>query len=198
MPISLDAHVYEIKMHGVIFGQETVNTTYWGGSAPATSLSDLETGFVDTVVNAIQLLVSDQWAMIGATVTHVKGGTDFFETPDSHLGSIGGDCLPPYAAWGFRIIRGGVGERNGYQRFAGVAESTQVNGEPTSAGLSKANAVAAALNAAITDGTTDYGLLIRREQIHGSHLSEPQYYSISSVSFSAITTQNSRKFGHGR
>lgn len=198
MPAVMDAHIYEIKMVGAIDGQQTINVFYYGGPTAASSLGDLLNGFRDHPMAELEALLSNSWGVTQWELTHVKGGTDFGSFVTADAGSVGGDCLPPFVAWGFTYLRGGTGERNGYKRFAGVAESNQVNGIPGGSAVTNGPALALALNASITDGTTDYNPVIQREQIHGVPQHPPVHYSVSSVKFAGITSQNTRKYGHGR
>ena len=198
MPIDISAHVYQIKVRGAIFGQETFNTFYYAGAAPASSLVDLASGFNATVLTPWGILVSNEWASIEESVTHVKGGTDFGDFTVVVRGSVTGDCLPPYASYDFTLVRGGVGERNGYKRLAGVAESSQSAGIVAGAAASNVITLAAAMADTISDGTTDYHAVIQRETVHGVPQLIPVYYDVSNVIYSQIGTQNSRKYGHGR
>lgn len=194
----MDAHIYEIKVRGSIFGQETFNTFYYGGAAAATALVDLAGGFNDAVLASWGILVSNEWTSLEESVTHVKGGADFADFTVAVRGSVSGECLPPYASYDFTLVRGGVGERNGYKRLAGVAESSQSAGIVAGAAVSNVITLANAMGGTISDGVTDYVPVIRRETIHGVPQLIPVYYTVSNAIYSQIGTQNSRKYGHGR
>jgi len=198
MPAVSDAHVYEIKLVGRILSQECINIFYYGGAAAA-NIGALATAFGAGPIASLASIVSNAWQAVAIEVTHVKGGIDFGAFPYGGVsGSVSGECLPPFVTWDFTYVRGGVGDRNGYKRFSGVAEASQNGGYPTSGALAALNTLQNALSIAVSDGTTDYNPVIRRGHIARVKLTTPAFFDVSTVLYSHIGSQNSRKVGHGR
>lgn len=199
MPDSLFAHVYEVKIIGLVLAQEAINVFHYGHSEELLDPSGWLDVFDGDVVAALLPCVADNYVAQGLTIQEVHGGGQFASKAISEFGGVSGDCLPPYVSWDFTLVRGAARERNGYKRFAAVAESRQANGLATPAALTDLNNLAARMFADI--GSTDTGVLtpvIQRETINHVHQSPPKYYTVSGVQYSKIGTQNSRKFGHGR
>jgi hypothetical protein len=128
----------------------------------------------------------------------VHGGGAFDVKTTSYGGHVSGDCLPTFVAWDFTLLRGGLGERNGYKRIAGVAETQQHEGIPTTGANTLLALVAAGMNTAFDSGGDVYNPVIRRGTINRVPQNPAKYYSVSNVLFARIGSQNSRKVGHGR
>lgn len=198
MPENTSPIVYELKAVGNVNGEEMINTWYYAGSAVATDLLALVADFYDHVLDGATTFMSSQAGWNYVNITGVRGTILFDTLVRLAEGLISGDCLPPYASWDFTLVRGGAGERNGYKRFVGVAEASQINGTATGAILANIASHLGDLGATITDGTTVYTPVIRRGTIGHVVQRPPKYYSTSGIIYSKIGTQNSRKFGHGR
>lgn len=122
--------------------------------------------------------------------------------PDTlRQGVVSGDCLPPYAAWGFALHRTNASTRNGSKRFWGVPESLQLNGEVAGSAIAAMPLIAGFLAAeqviilsAPVPNEVHLGPVIVRKDAHGLLLaSQP----VLSGNFRWVTTQSSRKFGRG-
>jgi len=198
LPNTTDPIVYELKMSGTVLGQEMINTFYYSGSTASIDDAALFGSFNSIVLGMIQLTQNSAAEWTRCDITQVKGGATFSSFSFAIPGLVGGDCLPPYAAWSFTKVRGAARERNGYLRIAGVPESYQQNGVVTGTGITATQAVADGLNNPISDGVTDYILRIPRDKVNRVPVTPQQYWNTSGVVYSKIGTQNSRKFGHGR
>jgi hypothetical protein len=199
MPDAGYEFVYEVKLIGSIIGQESLNVFHYGAADELLDPSGWCTEFDTTIVALLLPLVADNYEATEITIQEVQGGIQFASKAVTEFGSVSGDCLPPYATFDFTYVRGGARERNGYKRFSGVPESRQANGVANAT----SNALAATLAVALEQpvGSVGTGLLtpvIKRTKINHVVQTPPKYFTISSVIYSKIGTQNSRKFGHGR
>jgi len=198
MPISTAVKVARLRLVGQIFNEEAINVYYYANEDGSALITDLATLFAATPLSHILAITSNQYICNSIEVEEVKGGTAFTSLSIASNGTISGDCLPPYASWDFTLTRGGVGERNGYKRFAGVAESSQVDGVNTSGIAASLQVVALDLGAALGTGTASWFPVIRRTRVNRVPQNPPVYYTFIGGAYAKIGTQNSRKFGHGR
>jgi len=198
MPNSLATHVVRFTLVGTLFGQETINTFFYEVEDDGEDIEGEIAAFVDEVVPPIQNVASNAWGVLRVDGEYVKGGTRFGSQEINQSGNISGDCLPSFNAFDFTLLRGGVGERNGYKRIAGVPESSQTNGVATSGALVNLALLSAAMFASLTVDAATLIPVIERSVINHVPQVPPQYFTISSVVYSKIGSQNSRKVGHGR
>lgn len=120
-------------------------------------------------------------------------------------GTVVDESLPPANTWTFRYIRSDINFRHGYKRFAGVPEQLQAAGIITGSGSLVVNALAAQLAADVapvepTTGVAGVGsaqVCITRQEQNGAPVLPVLVNFPSSVVYSAIGTQNSRKLGRG-
>lgn len=197
MSISTLNFVLRITWKGAILGEAAYNVFYYGCGTEPTSVDDVLIAQKEAVWNVLQPILSTKASLDQVVGEGVKGTTRFSSIVPAELGSVSGDCLPPYAAYGFTLLRDGVGERNGYKRFAGVPESYQIDGHPTGTVSANLPAIQAALAADLTVGDETWTPLIRRTRVHKVVQNPPTYWNQGSVVFGGITTQSSRKYGHG-
>lgn len=197
MPASPLAYVYRITWKGTILGEAAYNVFYYGSSADAADLNALLVAQKEAIWNVLQPILSTKATLEEVVGEGVKGATKFSSIVPAEIGSVTGDCLPPYAAYGFKLNRDGVGERNGYKRFAGVPESLQNDGHPTGTVTANAPTIEAALSADLTVGDETWEPLIRRTRVHKVVQNPPTYWIMGPAVFTGITTQSSRKYGHG-
>lgn len=179
----------------------------WGSNEPAPGLPTIGQEIIDAYavdfVAAIQNLISVQVAFYGVKIINLSNPDEFFESDFTTpvAGAVSGDCLPPFASWGFQLNRATRTTRNGYKRFPGVAESSQVNGVATSGAISTANAIAALLGVqqdfvVASPGTLEFSLspkIVRKDEAGELVLVN----DVISASFKGIGSQNTRKFGRG-
>lgn len=198
MPEVTYAFIYRIQMQGSIFGQQCINNFYYGSGTEPTTLDALNLDFQTNVWRHLQPMISDSYVLHEVAVQGVKGDLSFGSVAYEESGTVGGDCLPGFVSWDFTILRAGLGERNGYKRFAGVPESLQNDGNPTAGALATAIAAATYMASTISTGALLFDPVIQRDYVHKIKQNPPKYYSYSAVVFSRIGSQNSRKVGHGR
>lgn len=121
-------------------------------------------------------------------------GTDYHTLTVSQAGLMGdaNGGLPRFTAWGFRYTTTGSLIRYGYKRFAGIDETAQEQGLPTSGTLTNLNTLAAALEDPITDGGFTFSPII----VRFTNDSPPVvdfFTSVTTCSFQRITHQTSRQ-----
>lgn len=198
MPALTPNFVAQLKLEGQNITEDTLNVFYYGSDTFADTLDDLITQFRAVVLSTFPAFTSTQCEYQGITATMVKGGNQFAAQSFSLGGSSGGDTLPPFVSWDFTLVRGGAGERNGYKRLPGVPEGLQAQGIATAGAVANLNIAAAAMEQIIVAVTDQWSPVIRRDVVNRVVQVPPKWYDISSVQYSRIGSQNSRKFGHGR
>jgi len=193
-----DPVVYQIKINGQINTEQTINRFFYCGATTLVDITTLVDAFHTEFDASLLPATNVNWRWNSTDIEGVKGSLAFATVSRSVAGTTSGEVLPPYASWDFTLVRGGVGERNGYKRFAGVPESLQNAGIAVSGALPGLALVSASLEANLTAETIVFRPVIRRTRIHKVPVFPPQYWSIGGATYSKIGTQNSRKYGHGR
>jgi len=192
--------VYTLKLSGNLHSQTINNMFYYvdnavsGGDAQV--LGEL---FEDWMLPVIATIVSSSYTMTDIEVQNLSDPTDFFVLSTSVPGVRGATTQGPFQAWGFRLNAASLVEKSGAKRIAGVAESDTTNGIVDGTMLSSVNSVGAALgNGLPLVGTKLFRPRIRHLANPGE-LGPPEYYYgiIASGVYTAVTTQNSRKYGRG-
>lgn len=153
----------------------------------------------NVVINTREIRVENIVAGFDNAVATFGVGTE--------VGQRGGECLPPYAAWAFKLHRLSTAVRNGQKRFAGVSESDQVNGIATGTIIPLLNACASSLDkilgGPVPDTATYQPRIFRaaREEDTIPAKIIPALlqadFDIADASFTGVSTQNSRKFNAG-
>lgn len=198
MPQVIGGFVVEILLFGNILSQQTINRFFYHSTSFTDPISDLIDEFDANVVAYLTSFMNQNAAFLQIQAQTVQNGSSFGSKNISEVGAGTGDCLPPFVSWDFTLVRGGALERNGYKRIAGVGEGAQVNGIPTSGILAVINAGVGALFGDLATTGDTWSPVIRRTRVNKVPVIPPQYFSVSSVQFSKIGSQNSRKYGHGR
>jgi len=122
-----------------------------------------------------------------------------FETP--FQGGTGGQPMPQFNAWAFKLNRTSRLTRNGAKRFPGVPEDLWNDNAPAIAAVAPLAALAAYLGNVISllsfDGGDNDILLgpeIKGKPILGD---DPVFNDCNSAQFRTVSTQNTRKQGRG-
>lgn len=198
MPEDTSPYAVRIRTIGDVLGQEALQVWYYTTNTAPTGVADLLTTFKADVADHLLDIMSVQSHILSIDAQYVKGAAFFGTLLVGSGGNVSGDCLPPFVSWDFTLVRGGALERNGYKRLQGVPESKQADGIATPSAFADLNSLAGFMFADLDDGTNLYHPVIRRTRINRAAQVPPKYFSISSVLYSQIGTQNSRKAGHGR
>jgi len=198
MPESSATHVIRFTLKGMCITVQTVNVFYYGGTTFAESTLEYLEAFRDDVIAYLAPVTTVSMEYNEIDMQMVKGSDTFDSLAVSIAGTSSGDSLPPFNSWDFTQVRAAAGERNGYKRFAGVPEGLQANGIATSAAETNLDIVADKLDNDLTVGAETWSPVIRRTRVNKVVLPFPKFYTISTVQYSKIGSQNSRKYGHGR
>lgn len=191
--------VYEVRAEGTLSGIQCINTFHFKVTGVGSDIGFLSGNLITafaapTVSIAAKLIavVSTQYNLSKIVAFNYADPSDFTEYLTGGIaGLVTGDRLSSFNAWGFRYARNAIGERYGYKRFAGVAESDVQGQVPTAGAITRLNALAAVLPGIATSGGTSFTAFIaKRPLVIGVNpLGQPSF----SAAFIRITTQNSRK-----
>lgn len=198
MPENTRAHVLKITLHGICISEETINVFYYASATRVDPLVDVFTAFDGVVLTELPPVSTVNSLYTQVDIEEVKGGSTFDTFAITRPGTVSGDSMPPFVSWDFTLLRSGAGERNGYKRIMGVPETQQAGGFASAGALANLNNVAIGLAAILATTNDEYVPVIRRKTIHHVPQTPPKFFDISTVNYSRIGTQNSRKFGHGR
>jgi hypothetical protein len=189
----------ELTLKATMKLQQIINRFHYvGQSAGTPDLPTFAANWITGVLTHVADITHVDVNYLEIDIQHLTPGGAFLIDPVSFFGNVtSGDSLPPFVAFDFTLLRHGLGERNGYKRFAGVGEVSQNGGVITSGALSLANTLATAMHGLISDGVIDFEPAVQRKQINHVAQVPPKYFSISSVIYARIGSQNTRKIGRG-
>jgi len=196
----LSGTVYALNCIQLYLEQVCYNSFFFAdtGSVPGSAV-DLANNFVSDVLPEILAIQNHGVTGVRVDTFGIQGAVDFASvaTIDT-VGAVSGDGLPTYAAWAFRLNRTDRRMRNGYKRFVGVSESSQVNGVRAAGFDVTLDALAADLFSGISgsDGAV-YSICL--QQVRKNHLPviPNNYWECGGVEYVNISTQNTRKIGRG-
>lgn len=190
---------YQLVLNGTIFDQAFVNVFWYvvleGTGFEADDLGvAFKIGILPSICSVQNVAVEYQQMVInGVRDSHDVATIDIVES----VGTITGDCLPPYAAWAYQISRSSTQMRNGYKRLPGVSESWQSNGEAvegTPADTLQDVGATMHTHLELAGGTVAV-MTVPRRQFHGVVVDPVQYWEGADCNYVRISTQNTRKFG---
>lgn len=151
---------------------------------------------------------SDQCSHRVTRMDNVTNGVDFATVSSTVFGLLSGDPEPSFVAANFVLRRSTLITRNGSKRVAGLSEGS-VNGNNWVGSSGDLAAYATALAAPLMDNTLPTPVpfatpvIVGRKIVGtGSHgaiygLDLTKINPIASAAFTAVSTQRSRKVGHG-
>lgn len=189
-----------------------LNIFYYQQFTPgvAEGATPLSVAFDNVVVPAVRNIQNAAIQYLQLLVENIVPSSDnatISYTPSIDTGTRPGDALPPFTTWAFRLNRSTTASRHGQKRFAGVSEGDQNNGVAVAGIVAALTAVATALDDTLggpPPGTATYVPRIfraGRPEVTIPAKTIPAVlqtsFSIANASYTAITTQNSRKFGAG-
>lgn len=157
----------------------------------------LTVAFIQSIEAVIKNFQSSSCLHFQYEVTNLDDPDQFGTFSNATTGTVASEALPPFVAWAFRLDRASRLVRNGQKRIPGVPESLQVNGEPTSAALALLNLGAVALGGDISAIAPNGSWRPRIAHRLGTVPETYTPYAIAGASYSAISSQNTRKFGRG-
>lgn len=148
-------------------------------------------------------IISSSYLMSHMKIEIYENPLDFWEGDfaTAQAGTQSGSIMPAFTAWGFKLSRSSRLSRNGSKRFAGVTESNVDNGNPIAGILTYLDGVADWMG---QTHVFDFGpgdvLNIELAPVipHYVPLSDTWVFNpITSVAFTRVTSQNTRKVGRG-
>lgn len=166
--------------------------------------------FSPTVRDLLRLIQNEVITWLQIVVENIVPSSDNaseFYTPGTVQGNRVGECLPPFATWAFRFNRSTSASRHGQKRIGGVTELDQVNGAAVP-GITPALTNAAAGMEAVLGGplpaNATYAPIIFRAGAPAKTIPEKiipakiqASFPVAGVSYTTISTQNTRKLGVG-
>ena len=175
----------------------------------AKALSDMWNSQVRIAVTNIQsnTLVHTRYQVI-----NLFNPAELSDLIDSDAGAISGDMNPVFVAWGFGAPRSNRLIRKSTKRIGGVMEIHTVNGAATAGGITLLNLMSAAFNAQLVNvpvGGNNVFIPVAIKRIKVTPEDGDPYYrlpessgeavwrAIANWAYEKITTQSSRKVGHG-
>lgn len=161
---------------------------------------------VDVPIRAIQNDIVSTIAINVENIIPSADNTYLAYTAGTRPGARTTDALPPYVNWAFRLNRNNSAVRNGQKRFWGVSEGDQQDGTILTGFVTTVDAAATAVAATLGTGgvTSLYQPRIFRAGRPSKTIPEKIIpalvqadYDVASVSYTQISSQNSRKFTAG-
>jgi hypothetical protein len=199
--------LYRVVDVQTLLGQQVLNVYFYkciaAGSAPSlpTTLFGL---MYENILTDMFTVQSSQLTHNGGIITNEDNDDEFATVPTSDTGTISGDVMPPFVAWAIRLNRASRAVRNGQKRIGGVPESLVVDGVAASSILSTLTGIAVSMATILTDpvsGAAFEPRIVHRHTDAGPGGDPPETpradYGITSGVFVGVSSQNSRKFGHG-
>jgi len=193
--------ILEVKLFGVCNSIDTLNVFYYANVAHAggstSDISALSEAFGTVLVPQIAAPLTNAAHFSLVTVAYAIEP----DLIDSFIVDVSGggesETLPVFNAIGFRYERTSVNVRSGAKRFAGVPEDGQNAGVITPTYQTTCETLATQLGAILTwpDPVPTYGFapVILSRYLDGALRVPPVAYDIAGVTFTGITSQNTRK-----
>lgn len=203
MPTAGD--VFRITSCAELFGQQVCNVFYylvaaWTG---AVSLEDVIDEFIDSILDPTRVVQSSSVVYNNVSLVDAMTPSVAFEKPFTDAGLYTTTAaMPSYVAFGVKLVRDTPVTRNGSKRIAGVCEGQIVGNDVTSlpAGAQAAIEAAYAADLSVTGSVGGSATLIPvivrfspldpYQVVEANPITEAQFKT-------TVTTQNSRKVGHG-
>lgn len=193
--------VWQVRWVQNYLDQQVLNIFHYGvGTGVLQNAQDLADAFDAGVRQSLASIQVVNLISVRVEVQGERTATDLGLSLSGANGSVSSEGMPPYVAWAFRYNRTATTYRNGYKRIGGVPESMQNNGQPTGGALTALNAAAAVLNDSVVslDEERTYIPLLRQTVVGKAPIT-PVFWTVpdGTVEWASISTQNTRKFGHG-
>jgi len=193
---------FELVLNGTVLGKNTRNVFYFLQSNGATNgAMILAQEWVSMIFDPLRALISTSATLLSVDCKNLDNPEDFhIEDFGDENGNVTGDCMPPFVAFSFRYNRATLLVRNGAKRFAGVPESSVVNGVvPAGSVLTALQAFAELLDDPVSDGlgSTFIPVIMRKTRVPEVGEFEEFIYEefpLADVQYAHVGSQNSRKF----
>lgn len=166
-------------------------------SAGTVGLDDVVNAWLAQVGAELQTVLSGNTAMVEIEAINLNDLADFYTTDViGWTGAIAGDTMPPFTTWYYKYERASREFRPGRKSFGLLAEGSVVDGVAIGSILPDLNTLATALEDNLTTPVAGGTLspVLAREAIGVGVLA---WTGVTGVSYQAVSTQNTRKFGRG-
>jgi len=162
----------------------------------------LAVGFVDNVLPYIAAVVSNVTIFVDLTIINFDDLSDYTTVALGGDGDVGGDAMPPFVTFDFEYIRTTRAVNNGRKAIGLVPESSVVNGVAVAGVADALAALAGAFAGPLTEtisGAIYKSMIWRRPGTYasGAVAAPGAFFDIGSVTYRAVSTQNTRKIGRG-
>lgn len=182
-------------------GQECLNVWHYRLTLleAGVSYTDLADDMAAFWTNTVAAFTHTAANLTQVDVLNLTNGLDIFSKGYNLNGLRPGAVMPSFTAWSFQFLRGSRLTRHGWKRFVGVSEDDTTGNDPTGTIEAILNTSAAEMfQGVVRSGTAeDFTLtpiIIGRTLVAGVYeLDLTKINTVTSVVFSALTTQNSRK-----
>jgi hypothetical protein len=205
MPINgPTAQILEIIDRQEFFGQEVINRYWYRLDAISTpDIPALVVSFLAAVVTPVRAIQSDQLQHLDTTVINHTDPFSFGTVANGATGILADPAiLPPFCAFGVRLLRTSRDMRNGHKRIAGMQENYQDDGFLEPGIIAGVAGAVSGMAAVITESIRNYSpVVVRNRPTINDPAIDPldtatwRYTLVAGVALkNAVTTQNSRKF----
>ena len=153
-------------------------------------MNNFESGVIPKIIDVLHTSME----IVEADVTNLDDGGFYSRGFASTLytGTRTGDAMPDFVAWGFKYLRAVSGGRAGGKRFGSISEADVLAGIASGAVITNLNALASQLGSALRLGIVDtwFPVIMQKPATVGDPWTP---HALSSVTYTGVTTQNSRK-----
>jgi len=193
---------WQILLDWNVVGEEAMNVFYYEQILGAdTDANTLTLAFQDQVMGDLLDIVHNTTFVNLIAARDLDDPTAFYVQVEGPLviGTRGGECMPPFVAWAFRYNRATTLVRNGQKRIPGVSEADQNAGVALSTFIPTLNIAAAAMAADLVDdnGSHYRPVIMRKVFDELTGITTYTQFPFSTVEYTRVSTQNTRKFGRG-
>jgi len=186
--------VMKLTLQTTYLGEICQNVFYYDVSGVDPSTADLLVVFATDVIPDIQNIVSSAVSFVNLDAINLDDPTDFSNV--AIVGTPGArptDPSPPFLAWGYTYNRTSRVVRSGAKRFVGIAEGDMDEGIAVTGILAALDALGAQLSTSLVGPIGGVYEPIIYGDVTPTRL-VPIAVPVSSVTYTRITSQNSRKF----
>ena len=199
--------IYQYTVVQELEGQQVLNVYHYICRAVGTATNipiALETVFNTIMIGAIKPIQTTDLKYRGAIIINLDNPDEFISGSLTATGDVAPDTMPPFVTWAFRLNRASRSVRNGQKRIGGVPEQFVTLGVATPLALTYLEVLAPLFSAILvepTTGATFEPRILHRATAEGPGGTPPATpradYAVASSQYVSVSSQNSRKFGHG-
>lgn len=210
--------IYLLQHFYANLGQVCMNTYYYrqetSGTTPGNSSQSVREAWMTLVLPAVRAVQQSQVGTFKVNTYNLfdLNDLDEFAVSPVQAGTQPGDAANPFLAWAFVSARKSRNVGAGQRRIGGLVEADVTAGQASGAALTRLGTAAAAFNAIIQDtvpsGQPTYRPVIVKRVRYITESGKvayrlPESQAEANVIFAdnwvytRVTTQNSRKPGHG-